>query len=293
MSEGRRGLGRGLSALLEEEGPPTLSTSEPQGVGASEAPVELLRRNPDQPRRTFDEAELEELADSIRARGVLQPILVRPAPGVPGEFQIVAGERRWRAAQRAGLHTVPVLIRPLDDVEVAEISIVENIQRADLNPLEEARGYKTLLDRFGRTQDAIAVAVGKSRSHIANSLRLLNLPPAVCDHVEAGRLAAGHARAIAAAPNPAALAEIIVSRDLTVRQAEALARDAAPSEGVARPRRSRGAPPDPDTLSLEHDLSEALGLAVTILDRNGSGEVRVRYTSLDQLDGLCRKLSGG
>jgi ParB family chromosome partitioning protein len=251
-----------------------------------------LRRNPEQPRRTFDETELEELTNSIRERGVLQPILVRPAPGVPGEFQIVAGERRWRAAQRAGLHTVPVLVRSLDDGEVAEISIIENVQRADLNPLEEALGYKTLLDRFGRTQDAVAKAVGKSRSHIANSLRLLNLPETVRRHVEAGRLSAGHARAIAASARPEALADIIVERDLTVRQAEALARGSDTVATSARPRRRKGAAPDADTLSLEHDLSESLGLAVKIMDHNGSGELRVRYDTLDQLDGLCRRLSG-
>lgn len=288
---GRRGLGRGLSALLEETGPAP-AEGPPAGTGR-ETPIELLRRNPDQPRKTFDETDLDELANSIRERGVLQPILVRPAPGAPGEFQIVAGERRWRAAQRVGLHTVPVLVRTLDDGEVAEISIIENVQRADLNPLEEALGYKSLLDRFGRTQDAIARVVGKSRSHIANALRLLNLPASVREHLEAGRLSAGHARAIAAAPDPEALAQAIVNGELSVRQAEALARDANPAEPAAKARRPRGAPADADTLSLEHDLGEALGLAVKILDRNGSGEVRVRYETLDQLDGLCRKLSAG
>ncbi len=225
---------------------------------------------------------------------MLQPILVRPAPGAPGEFQIVAGERRWRAAQRVGLHTVPILVRALDDVEVAEIGIIENVQRTDLNVLEEAQGYRLLLDRFGRTQDAVAKTVGKSRSHVANALRLLNLPLAVREHLEAGRLSAGHARAIAASPDPERLARIIVDGDLTVRQAEALSREGGPPvrddrlRPVSKPRGK-----DADTQALEQDLSEALGLGVEIMDRGGAGEVRVRYASLEQLDGLCQRLTGG
>jgi ParB family chromosome partitioning protein len=294
----RRGLGRGLSALLGEAEPAAPAAAErPHGLTPMETPIELLRRNPDQPRRIFAEPELQELADSIRERGVLQPILVRPAPGAPGEYQIVAGERRWRAAQRANLHTVPVIVRPFDDVEVAEIGVIENIQRADLNPLEEAQGYRLLMDRFGRTQEAIAKTVGKSRSHIANMLRLLNLPGPVRELVEAGRLSAGHARAIAASPDPAFLAKTIVEGDLSVRQAEALARKAqdrvdraqgrAPS-GSSAPRGAK----DADTRALEQDLSDALGLTVEILDREGAGEVRVRYASLEQLDSICQRLSG-
>ncbi len=234
------------------------------------------------------------MTESVRERGVLQPILVRPAPHAPGEFQIVAGERRWRAAQRAGLHVVPILVRPLDDLEVAEIGIIENIQRTDLNVLEEAQGYKLLLDRFGRTQEAIAKTVGKSRSHVANALRLLNLPTAVREHLEAGRLTAGHARAIAASADPARLARIIVDGDLTVRQAEALSRK--PDETPTAPAKARpaagGGRKDADTQALEQDLSEALGLSVEIADRGGVGEVRVRYTTLEQLDSLCQRLSG-
>ncbi len=294
---GRRGLGRGLSALLGEVDPPSVAS---EGVEVSPlgqlVPTELLRRNPDQPRRTFGEADLAELTDSVRERGVLQPILVRPAPGAPGEFQIVAGERRWRAAQRAGLHTVPILVRPLDDLEVAEIGIIENVQRTDLNVLEEAQGYKLLLDRFGRTQEAIAKTVGKSRSHVANALRLLNLPAAVREHLEAGRLSAGHARAIAAAENPERLARIILEGDLTVRQAEALSRKGQDDTAIAASK-PRGAPSartkDADTQALEQDLSEALGLCVEIADRGGAGEVRLHYTTLEQLDGLCRRLGGG
>ena len=223
--------------------------------------------------------------------------MVRPGPGAPGEYQIVAGERRWRAAQRAGLHAVPILVKPLDDGEVAEIGIIENVQRADLNALEEAQGYKLLLDRFGRTQDAIAKTVGKSRSHVANALRLLNLPPAVREHVEAGRLSAGHARAIAAAPDPARLARAILDGDLTVRQAEALARKAQGDGGeTKRPRPAATSPQrakDADTQALEQDLSQTLGMKVEISDRGGVGEVRVRYVSLEQLDSLCQRLGGG
>lgn len=294
----RRGLGRGLSALLGEAEPAAPAAAErPMGLTPMETSIELLRRNPDQPRRIFAEPELQELADSIRERGVLQPILVRPAPGAPGEFQIVAGERRWRAAQRANLHTVPVIVRPFDDAEVAEIGVIENIQRADLNPLEEAQGYRLLMDRFGRTQETIAKSVGKSRSHIANMLRLLNLPAPVRELVEAGRLSAGHARAIAASPDPAFLAKTIVEGDLSVRQAEALARKAQdrvdraqsrPASASSSPRGSK----DADTRALEQDLSDALGLAVEILDREGAGEVRVRYASLEQLDNICQRLSG-
>jgi len=265
------------------------STPLPTG---QELPIELIRRNPDQPRRHFDETELEELADSIRQRGIISPILVRPAPGAPGEYQIVAGERRWRAAQRASLHTVPAIVRALDDAEVAEISIIENVQRADLNPLEEALGYKTLIDQFNRTQDAVAKVVGKSRSHVANALRLLALPESVRDHLVSGRLSAGHARAVAAAPDPSLLAQAIVKDGLSVRQAEALAR-----RSVDKPAKTRrgGAKSsgrkDADTRVLEQDLADILGLAVEIIDRNGAGDVRISYTTLEQLDDICRRLS--
>ncbi len=295
---GRRGLGRGLSALLGEAGPEQAIASPP-GVAApaqtNEVSIELLRRNPDQPRRHFDEAELDELSASIREHGVLQAILVRPAPGAKGEFQIVAGERRWRAAQRANLHTIPVLIRELSDGEVAEISIVENVQRADLNPLEEAMGYKALLERFGRTQETVAKTVGKSRSHVANSLRLLNLPESVREHLSSGRLSAGHARAIATSPNAEKLARTIIDADLSVRQAEVLAREAQPQAGAPKEKgpskASGGRDKDSDTHALEQDLSEILGLKVEISDRNGKGEIRVSYGSLEQLDDICRRLS--
>lgn len=294
MAEPRRGLGRGLSALLGETSAPAGEPARGEEARApDQVPVELLRRNPEQPRRHFGEAELAELTDSVRERGVLQPILVRPVAGAAGEFQIVAGERRWRAAQRAGLHTVPVYVRSLNDSEVAEIAIIENVQRADLNPLEEAQGYKALMERFGHTQDAISKTVGKSRSHVANALRLLNLPPAVREHLEAGRLSSGHARAIAAAPNPERLARAIVDDGLTVRQAEALARRVHDEATSIRPRSARPqSAKDADTQALEQDLSEVLGLAVEIRDSNGAGEVRLRYTTLEQLDGLCQRLGG-
>jgi ParB family transcriptional regulator, chromosome partitioning protein len=289
MAEPRRGLGRGLSALLGDPASGPASAGEAQQSLA----VERLRPNPDQPRRRFGEEELAELAASIREHGVLQPILVRPTrDGDGADYQIVAGERRWRAAQQAGLRTVPVLIRALDDAEVAEIAIVENVQRSDLSALEEAQGYRALLDRFGRTQDTVAKAVGKSRSHVANALRLLSLPDSVQDHLTAGRLTAGHARAIAAAPDPQGLADAIVKGDLTVREAEALARKSQPSKTkVARLARSRTPEKDPDTSALEQDLSESLGAQVEIIDRDGAGELRIHYGSLEELDTLCQRLT--
>ncbi len=299
----RRGLGRGLAALLGDA-EPLAAPGRPAPAAPSvyvdegpptRAPTELLRRNPDQPRRKFGEAELAELTDSVRHRGVLQPILVRPAPGAPGEWQIVAGERRWRAAQKAGLHEVPILVRELSDTEVLEIGIVENVQRADLDPIEEALGYFALLDRFGHTQAEVAQLVGKSRSHVTNALRLLQLPDAVQDHLIAGRLSAGHARAIATAPDAAKLADAIVEGGLSVRQAEALGRRSqarpAPRGPAARP--TVAGSKDPDIAAIEHDTSEALGLNVSIEDRAGKGgEVRIAYRTLEQLDEVLRRLAG-
>jgi len=294
--EGRRGLGRGLSALLgENEVSATLNPdSRPSEAPAWSlmAPIELLRANPDQPRKLFSEAELDELASSIREKGVIQPLLVRPT-GIGGEYEIVAGERRWRAAQRAGLRELPVVVRQLADGEVLEIGIIENVQRVDLNPIEEALAYRQLMDRFGRTQDAVSEVVGKSRPHVANALRLLNLPEAVQGYVLQGRLTAGHARAIVSSQDPLGLARQVMDQTLSVRQAEALARKSA--EEAGRPPRAKSAAgprgKDADTLALETDLSESLGLAVEILDQDGAGEVRVRYQTLEQLDELCRRLS--
>lgn len=296
MSERQRGLGRGLSALLGEaalDGGETPAGGAVAGPGPMETPIELIRRNPEQPRRTFTEAQIEELAASIREKGVLQPILVRPAPGLPGEYQIVAGERRWRAAQKAGLATIPALVRELDDRQVLEIAIVENIQRADLNPIEEALGYRALMERFGRTQEALAQIVGKSRSHVANTLRLLNLPERVRDHLVEGRLSAGHARALLTAADPEAVAERAVNEGLSVRQVEALTRGGAAPRPQAPRGPSRAAHKSPDTQALERDLSDELGLQVTLDDRGGRGALTIRYDTLEQLDDICRRLTRG
>ncbi|MFN3521402.1 MAG: ParB/RepB/Spo0J family partition protein [Phenylobacterium sp.] len=296
MAENRRGLGRGLSALLGDVAETEAAAAPAEGRtrearGVQEIPIDLIHRNPDQPRRTFGDVELIELTESIREKGVLQPILLRPSPKTDGEYEVVAGERRWRAAQMAGLNAMPAVVRELDDLQVLEIAIVENVQRADLNPIEEGLGFKALMDRFGRTQEAIAQAVGKSRSHIANTLRLLQLPVEVQDHVMHGRLSAGHARAIATAENAAALADRIVEQGLSVREAEALARKGAEKSKASGPRKSSGSGKTTDTMALENDLSEVLGLDVSISDRGGAGELTISYTTLEQLDDLCRRLT--
>ena len=292
MAENRRGLGRGISALLDEASAEAISAVESAPIqGQRTLPIELIQRNPEQPRRDFAEADLEELAESIREKGVLQPILVRPAPGIAGEYQIVAGERRWRAAQRAGLRELPVVVRDLDDRETMEIAIIENVQRADLNAIEEAFGYQALIERFGRTQEAVAQTVGKSRSYVANALRLLALPEGVQLELRAGRLTAGHARAIAAAPDPAALARQAIDQGMSVRATEAMARRAQ-NAGAVRPIKAPRRK-DADTRALEDDIAAAIGLKVEILDRDGVGEVRVHYATLEQLDEICRLLSGG
>jgi ParB family chromosome partitioning protein len=289
-TEHRRGLGRGLSALLDEQGAAAAEEGETVTSGWRETPIELIHRNPDQPRQDFAEEDIEALAASMRERGVLQPILVRPAPNAPGAFQIVAGERRWRAAQRAGLTAMPVVVRDLDDLAAFEIAIIENVQRTDLNPIEEAIGYRTLVERFGRTQEAVAHTVGKSRSHVTNAIRLLALPESMQADLRSGRLTAGHARALAAAPDAAALAQTVIEQGLSVRDAEALARHA---QGRGAPAARPRATPvkDADTRALEEDLSDVLGLTVEVADRGGVGEVRIRYASLEQLDDLCRRLT--
>ncbi|WP_312781702.1 ParB/RepB/Spo0J family partition protein [Brevundimonas sp.] len=294
MSERQRGLGRGLSALLGEnvaESAPVDGGVQPTGVRA--VPIESLKPNPDQPRKQFSAENLEELTASIRDKGVLQPILVRPQPGEDGMWQIIAGERRWRAAQAARLKAVPIIERAMDDVEVMEVAIIENVQRADLNPVEEALAYGSLMSRFGRTQDALAGVVGKSRSHVANTIRLLQLPDSVLDHVMENRLSAGHARALITAPNPEALAEQVLAKGLNVRQTEALARRAAegPKPSKAKPVLSgEGAA---DVAALEQDLADALGLKVQLSDKGGKGELTIKYGTLEQLDDLCRRLMRG
>lgn len=292
MVEGRRGLGRGLSALLGEsdaEGPVGVAGD---AAGARELPIELIHRNPDQPRRRFAEAEIAELAASIREKGVLQPVLVRPAPGMAGEYQLVAGERRWRAAQLAGLRAMPALIRELDDKQVLEIAIVENVQREDLGPIEESLSYRALIDKFGRTQEEVAQVVGKSRPHVANALRLLNLPAEVQTLLADGMLTAGHARALIGSLNPLSLAEEVIARGLNVRDTEALVKRGAPEKKSAE---SGGRRPGKvtDTLDLEESLSDVLGLTVDIRDQGGKGELRIQYATLEQLDDLCRRLMRG
>ena len=288
----KRGLGRGLSALLGDVDEAKVVAGAPveDVAGVREIPIELIHRNAQQPRWMFTEAEIAELSASIREKGVLQPILVRPSPTAHGEWEIVAGERRWRASQRAGLRVMPVLVRELDDAQVVEIGVIENVQRTNLNPIEEAAAYQQLVERFGRTQDEVAESIGKSRSHVANTLRLMNLPEPVRAYVLEGRLSAGHARAILTADDPVGLADRIIARGLSVREAEALARGGAPA--ASRPKAAGRKPSkDTDTQALEVDLSDALGLDVEVLDKGGVGELRIRYATLEQLDELCRKLT--
>lgn len=289
MAEGRRGLGRGLSALLGESDVENPAGSAGEAPGAREIPIELIHRNPDQPRRRFAEAEIAELADSIREKGVLQPVLVRPAPGMAGEYQLVAGERRWRAAQQAGLRAMPALIRELDDKQVLEIAIVENVQREDLGPIEESLSYRALIEKFGRTQEEVAQVVGKSRPHVANALRLLNLPAEVQALLADGQLTAGHARALIGSVNPLGLAEEVIARGLNVRDTEALVKRGAPEKKSAGSGNRRTGKVT-DTLDLEESLSEVLGLVVDIRDQGGKGELRIQYATLEQLDDLCRRL---
>lgn len=290
----KRGLGRGLSALMADvslgarAGGADLSRRS-----AALVPIEKLHANPLQPRRDFDAAALADLSASIRAKGVLQPLIVRPSSR-DGEYEIVAGERRWRAAQMAQLHEVPVISRDLNDTEVLEIAIIENIQRADLNAIEEAMGFRQLMDRFGHTQERIAEALSKSRSHIANLLRLLNLPDAVQNMVRQGILSAGHARALITSSDPLALAQTVVARGLSVRETERLAKSAQTPSGPAPLQKADGREKDADTRALEADLSANIGLSVRIDHEPGgnAGVLSIRYNSLDDLDLLCRGLSG-
>jgi ParB family chromosome partitioning protein len=298
-----RRLGRGLSALLGEVETEDYAAPDSGDAPASAPrsrdgvrtlPIELIRPNPDQPRKTITEAELEALSDSIAEKGVVQPILVRPVKGEGEAYEIVAGERRWRAAQKARLHDIPALVRELTDKETLEIGIVENVQRSDLNPVEEAHAYRQLIDRFGHTQDDVARAVSKSRSHVANMVRLLALPEAVLTSLASGEISTGHARAIASAPDPEALVRIIVEKGLSVREAERLARDAQSGKAAdSKPgKASKPGDKDADTRALESDVTARLGLSVDIRHGNKGGEIRVQYKTLEQLDDVCRRLSG-
>jgi ParB family chromosome partitioning protein len=276
-------LGRGLSALLGDAPAAAPAISD----ALRTLPIELLEPGPFQPRGPIEPAALQELAESMREHGVLQPILVREKPGQAGQYQIIGGERRWRAAQLVPLHEVPVVIRDLSDREAMAAGLVENLQRQDLNALEEADGYRRLLEEFGLTQDKLGQAVGKSRSHVANTLRLLALPDRVRELLRDGALTAGHARALLTAPDPIGLALQIVDRGLNVRQAEALAA-AKPRDPAERPARA-----EPEVAALERELSERLGLRISIRSSGRGGQVTIAYRDLDQLDGVIRLLQGG
>lgn len=290
----RKGLGRGLSALMADVNlgrtSDTASGTE-GGLGGTLLPIESIRPNPDQPRRDFDENALEELSESIRSKGIIQPLVVRKI-GDGTTYEIVAGERRWRAAQKARLHQVPVVIRDFSDEEVIEIAIIENIQRQDLSAIEEALAFRQLMERFGHTQEKLAEALSKSRSHIANTVRLLNLPDGVQNMIRTGKLSAGHARALISAPDPLAIATKVVAQGLSVRETEKLAQ----AFHQRQPRQSaeqRKAEKDADTRALEADLSANLGMSVSI-DHGAAGEggsLRISYRTLEQLDMLCQVLS--
>lgn len=302
--EKRRNLGRGLSALLGDSGVAAAASvlegnaavpaaaSGNQARGLRTLAVSQMKPGKFQPRRQFEEEAIADLVESVREKGILQPILVRP---IDGGFEIIAGERRWRAAQRAQLHEVPVIIREFSDKEALEVALVENLQRQDLSPLEEADGYRRLVDEFSHTQEELAKAVGKSRSHVANMMRLLALPDPIKAMVEAKQLSAGHARALLTADNPVALAREVVDKQLNVRQTEKLAAGEAKTKGGAS---GGGRPPasvhkDADTAALERDLAEMLGVKVTLKSLGKGGELTIHYGSLEQLDDILSRLSGG
>lgn len=305
--EKRKNLGRGLSALLGEVGL-TPSGFTPAPIDAAHhtagtkpghnampnVPVAALEPSRFQPRRRFDEDSLQELADSIRVRGLLQPILVRPHPTEAGQYEIIAGERRWRAAQRAQVHDVPVIVKNLTDREAAEIALVENLQRRDLTPLEEAEGFRRLLDEFKHTQDELARALGKSRSHVTNTLRLLGLPDALKAQLENGQLSAGHARALLSAADPEAVAAEVLAKGLSVRQTEALVAIAGKAKPPANAKAGSRAPimRDADVAALEQDLARSLGLKVALKTKGAGGELTLHYRTLEQLDDILSRLSG-
>jgi ParB family chromosome partitioning protein len=288
LAEDRSRLGRGLAALI---GDMAAETSVDRPRGQRRLSTASLRPNPRNPRRNFPNAELDELVASLRERGIIQPIIARPVQGSADVYEIIAGERRWRAAQRAGLHDVPVVIVEASDAEALQLAIIENVQRADLNPLEEAEGYRALMEEFGNSQDEIAKIVGKSRSHVANTLRLLKLPETIKSYIHAGKLQAGHARMLIGQPDAEKLAEEIVARGLNVRQVESIARDTAVRIGKARGGRARrGNGKNANLVALEKRISDALGLAVSIDEHKRGGVLTIRYRSLEQLDDVLRRL---
>lgn len=296
----QQGLGRGLSALFADTGRDVAvngADATPSATPANGRTVQLIdiaaiRPHPEQPRRQFDEGALQELADSIAARGVIQPIIVRPSG--PDRYEIVAGERRWRAAQKAQMHRMPAIVRDFDEAETLEIALIENIQREDLNPIEEARAYRKLIGQFGHSQDALGRLVGKSRSHVANLMRLLDLPTSVQDQVMANDLSMGHARALIGAPDCERMATDVARRGLSVRDTERLVREARTGGAKRSVAASSGAlAPDADIAALERDLGDLLGMKVTIAHGpDGKGAVTVHYSTLDQLDMLCQRMSG-
>ena len=284
----RSRLGRGLAALIGDVGDETAVVERSRGQ--RRAPIAHLKPSAANPRRRFAEGDLEDLAASIREKGVIQPIIVRRLAGESDRFEIIAGERRWRAAQKAGVHDAPILVLDVTEREALEIAIIENVQRADLNAIEEAVGYEQLMAQFAYRQEDLARVIGKSRSHIANTMRLTKLPDDVKEMVTEGALSAGHARALLALPDPSSAARKAVAKGLSVREVEALARapEVKSAEGLRKPKPEK----DADTAALEQALSEALGLAVTITPKGESGELTIRYRSLDQLDLVCRRLKG-
>jgi ParB family transcriptional regulator, chromosome partitioning protein len=294
-------LGRGLSALIGEVEAmgvrsPNAQTPAPD-LPPTERPNEInidnIRRNPAQPRRSFDDAELRELAESLKTKGVLQAILVRPDPKEAGKYQIIAGERRWRAARMAGLTSIPAVVKDVDELALLEIGIIENVQRADLNAIDEAEAYDALIKRFGRTQDSLATSVGKSRVHISNTLRLLQLPEGARRHVRDGRISAGHARAALGGADPEGLIQMAIDRGLSVRELEAKARESRETPKLE----TKSMPPnaaagkDVDTEALEADISRELGLVVDIRHGREGGEIRIKYRTLEQLDDVCKRLT--
>jgi len=287
----RKRLGRGLAALIGEMDQPAAATSGAVRSADGRVPIAFVAPNPRNPRRNFSDAELADLAQSIREHGVVQPVVVRPSRATSGHYEIIAGERRWRAAQRAGLAELPVIIREVDDRVALELAIVENVQRSDLNPVEEASGYQKLIDEHNYTQLDLANVIGKSRSHVANTLRLLRLPNVIQDMLVDGTLSAGHARTLVTSADPAALAKRIVEEGLSVRQAEALAQ--MPAGEQEKPVAShKDEAKDADTLALEKLLSDSMGMRVMVNHKNRGGELRIQYRSLEQLDEICRRIKG-
>jgi len=291
--EARSRLGRGLASLIGDVGGEAAHVERPRGL--RKVPIEFLKANPRNPRRSFADAELGELAESIKQRGVIQPIVVRAIKGTQDRFEIIAGERRWRASQLAGLHEVPIVPVEVSDSDALEIMIIENVQREDLNAMEEAQGYHALADEFKHSQDEIAKIVGKSRSHVANMMRLTRLPAEVQALIAKGELSAGHARALIGVPDPLTAAKRIVAEGLNVRQAEALAHEAGVPERKPQKARSGSAAKskDADTVALEKRVSDALGLTVSVSHRDPGGTVQISYRNLEQLDEVMRRLEGG